>query len=47
MNGDTRGARSEKRKPDLLTGGAYDKSYIEGQIKDHPQVAAATNGYGG
>jgi|SRR5579883_2429751 len=32
------GQMAEKTKLDVLTGGAYDKSYIDGQIKDHEEV---------
>jgi putative membrane protein len=32
------GLAAQKTKLDVLTGGAYDKSYIEGQIKDHEEV---------
>jgi len=34
------GEMGEKTKLDVLSGGAYDKSYIEGQIKDHEHVIA-------
>jgi putative membrane protein len=34
------GQAAEKTKLDMLTGGTYDKSYINGQIKDHEQVIA-------
>jgi putative membrane protein len=32
------GQAAEKTKLDVLSGGAYDKSYIRGQIKDHEEV---------
>jgi putative membrane protein len=32
------GEMAEKTKLDVLTGNAYDKSYINGQIKDHEEV---------